>query len=149
MKTLLYGAFAAFLAAPVSVFAQAQIPGANQTLLREGPGGVANLIITIGNWLFTLLLILAVVFIILAAYRYLFSGGSEEGVSTAHKMLIYAVVAVAVAMLSRGIVFVIGQLVTTGGGSSGGSSFGGGNDGNLNINLNTRYGGVNVNVPIQ
>lgn len=74
---------------------------------------VTNLINTVANWLFTFLLVLAVVFIVLAAYKYLFSQGSGEAVEAAHKMLLYAAVAVAVALLSRGFVYVI-RNVTTG-----------------------------------
>lgn len=112
------------------------IPNPGQTILRGGPTGVVGLLETITNWAFVLLLVLAVLFIILAAYKYLFSGGSDEAVETAHKMIIYAVVAVAVAFLAKGIIFVVRQLVTTGGGSSGGSS------------LNIQYQNDNVNLNV-
>lgn len=62
------------------------------------------------NWLFTILLVLAVFFIILAAYRYLTSGGGEE-VAKAHKMILYAAVAIAVAVLAKGIVNVTRVLI--------------------------------------
>jgi hypothetical protein len=70
------------------------------------------------NWVFTLLLVLAVAFIVYAGYKYLFSGGEAEAVSAAHKMLIYAAIAVAVAMLSKGIVFVVKSLVLGGNGAA-------------------------------
>ena len=124
---------------PALAFAQAQIPGAGNTILAGGPGGVIDLIVTITNWLFTILLLLAVLFIVLAAYKYLFSGGGEE-VGAAHKMLLYAAVAIAVAFLAKGIVFVVKELVTTGSGG------GGGGGSNLQIQYQSDNVGVRVNL---
>lgn len=109
------------------------IPCPGQTVLAGGIGGLRDFIGTIANWMFVILLIVAVLYIILAAYKYLFSGGSEENVAAAHKMLIYAVVAIAVAFLAKGIVFVVQQLV---GGGAGAGTYGqqyngGGNDGGV------------------
>ena len=81
-----------------------------KTTLTEGAGSVVDLVVTITNWLFTFLLLLAVMFFVLAAYKYLTSGGGEE-VSSAHKMVVYGAVAVAVAALAQGIVFVVKKLV--------------------------------------
>lgn len=111
------------------------IPDPGRTIFREGPTGVVRLLESITNWAFVILLVLAVLFIILAAYKYLFSGGSDEAVETAHKMLIYAVVAVAVAFLAKGIIFVVRNLVAPGGG-------GGGN----NVNIQYQNDNVNINL---
>lgn len=105
-----------------------------------GPDYFVGLINTVANWLFTILLILAVVFIVMAAYKYLFSSGDGEAVEAAHKMLLYAAVAVAVALLSRGFVYVIRNVVQGsnvaqpgasqqgGGGQQGGAASGGTSD---------------------
>lgn len=98
--------------------AQEFTPPANQQTEVQGPpeilqGGfsdVIQIIRRLTNWLFTILLLLAVVFIIMAAYTYLSSGGGE-GVEKAHKMIVYAMVALAVGFLSRGIVYVVEELV--------------------------------------
>ncbi len=74
----------------------------------EGFIGVFNTLI---NWIFTILLILAVIFILMAAFKYLTAGGDQEKIGVAHKMLIYAIVAIAVALLAQGIRFIVGQLV--------------------------------------
>jgi hypothetical protein len=88
------------------------------TELKETlPGGANDLlgiIDRVTNWFFTILLVLAVIFIIFAAYKYLMSGGGEE-VGKAHKMVLYAAVAVAVAVLAKGVVNVTKVLI---GGSS-------------------------------
>lgn len=76
---------------------------------KKGAEGIMDLIDLATQWLFGALLVVAVIFIILAAYHFLFSGGEAEKVSKAKNMLIYAVIAVAVGTLSRGIVLIIGS----------------------------------------
>jgi hypothetical protein len=84
-----------------------QIP---QTKLNN-VGGVLKLIQYITNWMFTGLLVLSVLMIIIAAYHYLFSGGDEEGTSKAKKYLIYTVIAIAVAMLAKGVTFIVAEIL--------------------------------------
>ena len=72
---------------------------------------VLTILNNLTNWLYTIFLIVAVIFIILAAFKYLTSGGGEE-VGVAHKMLLYAAIAIAVAMLSKGIVRIV-EILTT------------------------------------
>ena len=76
----------------------------------EGFIGIFNRLI---NWIFTILLILAIVFILMAAFRYLTAAGDDEKIKKAHTALIYAVVAIAVGLLAQGIRFIVGQLVGT------------------------------------
>lgn len=140
MKSFFYSLAASGLLLATNVAQAAQkfeaIPDPSRTILKKGPTGVIVLIETITNWLFVFLLVLAVLFIILAAYKYMFSEGGEEGVSAAHKMLIYAVVAIAVAFLAKGIVFVVRQLVTTGGSSGGSSGSIDYQNGSVDVNIN-------------
>lgn len=76
----------------------------------NGAQDVVTLVKTITNWLFTFLLLMAVIFFVMAGYKYLTSGGGEE-VSSAHKMVVYGAVAVAVGALAQGISFVVQKLV--------------------------------------
>ena len=55
------------------------------------------------NILFTVLMILAVLFIMWAAFKYLTAGGNAEKVQEAGKMVLYAVVAIAIALLARAV----------------------------------------------
>jgi magnesium-transporting ATPase (P-type) len=82
-----------------------------ENLLPKGPESVIEFVVVIGNWIFTGLLVLAVIFVLLAAYHYM--GGNEEGVSKAHKMLIYTAVAVAVAVLAYGLVHAVKRFAET------------------------------------
>lgn len=73
--------------------------------------GLIAIIDKIVNIFFTILLILAVIFILVAAYKYLTAGGDPEKVKSAHHVLIYALVAVAVAVLAKSLIAVIRNFV--------------------------------------
>jgi hypothetical protein len=160
MRTFLAFTAAALFLVPSAALAQTgditqdcsgPIPCYQNTLLGQGSdglSGISAIIVTVANWMFILLLVLAVLWIIIAAYKYLFSGGAEEAVSSAHKMIIYAAIAIAVAMLSKGVVFIVRELVTSGGNVGG---YGSGPNGsvNANINLQTKYGNVQINPNIK
>jgi magnesium-transporting ATPase (P-type) len=55
------------------------------------------------NWLFYGLLVLTVVFVLIAAFRYLTSAGDPEKVKAAGHTILYACVAVAVALIARAV----------------------------------------------
>lgn len=94
---------------PLIVKAAKLEPKPPETIIsREGASGILSLLDVATSWLFLILIAVATIFIILAAYYFLFSGGDTEKVSKAKNMLIYATVAVAVGTLSRGIVLLIG-----------------------------------------
>jgi hypothetical protein len=80
------------------------------------PAGAVLVLCTIAGWLFVFLVILAIIFVILAAFNYLTAGGDPEKVKTASSQLIYAAIAVAVGLLARGLPFFVGGIV-------GGSTF--------------------------
>lgn len=77
------------------------------------PQGLLGILTRVTNWIFAVLLALAVIFILIASFRYMSAGGSEETISKAHKMLIYAAIAVAVAVLARGIVAAVRIIAET------------------------------------
>jgi len=62
------------------------------------------------NWMFTAFIAAAVIMVLLAAFTYLRAGGGEE-TAKAHKMLLYSAVAIAVAILAKGIVNVVKSIV--------------------------------------
>jgi len=96
------------------VLALAQIGGAQPGVLPDtsnlgSASGVQSLGRTIVNWLFGILLVLAVIFIVWAAFLYLTSGGDEEKTKNARNMIVAAVIAIAIAILARGIVALVGN----------------------------------------
>ncbi len=72
---------------------------------------ISGALCTLVAWIFTLLIILTVVFILWAAYLYLTSAGDEEKIKKANHQLLYAAIAVIVAVLSRGLPFLVNQFV--------------------------------------
>jgi len=95
-----------------SLFGFAVIQGANaQTLLvaptaLESGEDLIEVIENLTNWLFFGFLLLASIFIILAAFQFVTKGGDPAQVSEAKKKLIFAVVAVIIATLAKGFVTV-------------------------------------------
>ena len=75
-------------------------------------------IMTLAGWMYGLLMVLGVVFVLYAAFLYLISQGSDERISSAKKVLIYAIVALVVAVLAGGVSSLIEDWggVDTGGG---------------------------------
>lgn len=128
LKTLACFAVCAMAFSPVAAMAQNNAGGGtNATGVNAGGGTnasdpvgpvssidteqeVLDVIQKITNWMFTIFIAVAAAMIIYAAFTYLTSGGGE-GVETAHKMLLYSAVAIAVATLSRGIVKLVENFV--------------------------------------
>ncbi len=85
---------------------------------------ISSALCTAVGWIFTLLVILTVIFVLFAAYNYLTSGGEEEKIKDANHQLLYAAIALIVAILSRGVPFLVGQFMGTGTGLSAGCTGG-------------------------
>jgi hypothetical protein len=65
----------------------------------------------ITDWIFVFLLVISVVFIVLAAFQFVTSGGDPAAVSMARTKLIYAAVGIAVAVLARGIPEAVREII--------------------------------------
>ena len=78
----------------------------------KDPTSLYGILNRVANWIFAVLMALAIIFVLMAAFTYLTSGGGEE-VKKAHKQLLYAAVAVAVAVLAKGIVAAVRLIVET------------------------------------
>ncbi|MDO8470166.1 MAG: hypothetical protein Q7S84_04115 [bacterium] len=59
---------------------------------------------TAADWLFGILLSLAVIFVIFAAYRFLNAAGDPKSLETAKMTILYAIVAVVVAVLAKTLI---------------------------------------------
>jgi len=94
---------------PVLAMAQGTLPAApNQlTSLPAFQTWICGYVV---GWLFTFLVILTVVFVLLAAFRYLTASGDPEKVKGASNMLIYAAVAIVVALFARGLPLIVGSV---------------------------------------
>jgi Type IV secretion system pilin len=63
------------------------------------------------KWFYTFVLVMSIIFILVSAFQYMSSGGSEEKVDTARKILTYAMVGIAVALLAAGVPSIVNNLV--------------------------------------
>ncbi len=66
-------------------------------------------------FVFTSLIIFSVIAVIYSAFKYATAGANAEEVRTANRALVYAVLAVLTAYLSKGITTLIIELITGGG----------------------------------
>jgi uncharacterized membrane protein len=74
-------------------------------------GDVAKKLCEVMNWFYTFALIIGIIFIIIAAFKYMMAGGDTEKFSQAHKALIYGVIGIAVAILAKSVPFVVGSFL--------------------------------------
>ena len=120
-KIILGTALIAVLALPIAVGAQGTPPpplddtftgGAADTDVAE-VGDFQTLLSSIVGWVQIFFYVVATLMIILAAWDYLTSGGNEEKISGAKNKVIYAVVAIAIAVIAGGIVRLVENFVNT------------------------------------
>ena len=108
------------LALPVLAFAQVQQPpvtapgNINNINQITGQAGILCVVI---NWIFWILILLVIVFVLVAAFKYLTAGGDPEKVKAAGSTLLYAAVAVVVAVLAKGLPMIVSTFI--GGGLTG------------------------------
>ena len=72
---------------------------------------IPDLVADIIDFLFGLLLVIAALFVLYAAFLYLTAAGNEENVKKGRSYIVYAVIAIVVAFLSRAIVALVRQLL--------------------------------------
>lgn len=106
MKKILLTSLAA-LVLPAISFAAPELP---QNVGNAGGGtGVAPIVTVIekiGNWMYGILLAVAAIFILLAAFKYITAKGDAKALGEARQAIIYALVGVAVAVLTTGLIAV-------------------------------------------
>ena len=74
-----------------------------------GISQVQSLVCVIIDWLFWGLIVLAIVMFLVSAYKYVTSGGEPERTRSANRTLLYAAIAVVVALLAGGLPLIIGS----------------------------------------
>ena len=113
---------------PVLAFAQSGLgpppPGGGITPVSVPQGninslsGVLQIMCNVFGWAFYFLIILAVIFVIVAAFKYLTAAGDPEKVKSAGTMLIYTAIAIVVALLAKAVPLVVGSFLGASGVSS-------------------------------
>lgn len=83
----------------------------NSAFAQESPikstSDVLRVLGNIANFLFTATLIVAVIFIIIAAFNFLTAQGDAEKVKSARNQIFYAAIAIAIVLISAGAASII------------------------------------------
>lgn len=105
------------IALPSLVAAQAPpAPGGvtlpNQiTNISQIAGTGSSLICIAINWIFWALIVLTIIFVLVAAFGYLTAAGDPDKVKTASHRLLYAAVAVVVALIAKGLPLIVSSFI--------------------------------------
>ena len=117
------GAFAPFVAlmnianaAPAAGITEVPYSPLPSSPITSVGGGVGFICYLLG-WAFTLLIVLAVVFVLFAAFSYLTAGGDTEKVAKANKSLMFAAVAIVIGLIAKGVPSLVATLFGAGGGA--------------------------------
>jgi len=97
--------------APVGALAALDDPPEPPGGWLTGFGSVVELFDRASSWLFWILIMLSVIFVLVAAYKYLTSAGDPNKVSEASKTIVYAAVAIAIAFIAIGFPSLIADLI--------------------------------------
>jgi uncharacterized membrane protein len=97
---------------------------AAQSFTPPGPiirdiGDIENLLATAIRWIFTLVVILCVIFILYGSFLYVTAAGDATRVSKANQTLLFAAIGLAVALLAWSIVALVRNFIGGGGGGPG------------------------------
>jgi len=108
ISSLVFPVIALLLVGTVNIASgqTANIPGVQQV----GPstvGGIVDVLRGVVRWVYIIFFIVAVMFILFAAFNYLTAGGDAEKITTAKNQLIYAAIAIVVALLAVGFEVII------------------------------------------
>lgn len=101
--------FLSLVVLPTVVFGQFKEP---PTTTITSLANVQSLLNTILSWIYIIFFIVAAIFIILAAFGYLSAQGDEEKVRKAKQQLIYAIVAIVIALIAVGVDNIVAGLIS-------------------------------------
>lgn len=86
------------------------VNGSNVTTIS----GWVGILLTVVRWIYTIIFIIAVLFILIAAFNFITSKGDTDKVKEAKNQLLYAAIGIAVALLSYAIVTLVKNSLNTG-----------------------------------
>jgi len=95
----------------LSVYQIAMAANQDKEVHIETVTDVENVLKRVADMLFTLLLIVAVIFVILAGFKYLQAGGDPEKFKEANRMILYAVIALAIGFIAKGVPNIVRTII--------------------------------------
>lgn len=92
---------------------ESSIPGLGTSPITSVTG-LVDVLKNVVKWIYIVFFILTVLFVLMAAFTYLTSAGDETKVEKAKNQIIYAAIAVAVALLAVGLESIVSTFLTSG-----------------------------------
>ncbi len=80
----------------------------------SSPSDFGTILENIVRWTYETFFIVAVLFFLLAAYNFMLGGSDEKKLATAKNQLKYGVIAVVVAVMAQGIIYIVIAFVSVG-----------------------------------
>jgi len=81
--------------------------------LGVGDVDVFKTLNSIINWAFAILLVMAALFIVVAAFYFVTAGGAPEKIEMARNLILYAIIGVVVAFLAKGLIILVQKMAIT------------------------------------
>lgn len=123
---LFFTSIPSVLAANSGIPSKVEVPTAKDLGIQPSPvesaTDITDVVIFATKAWYTSFFILAIIFILVAAFKYLTAVGQPEKIKTAHTMLIWAIVAIAVALLSVAAAQIMQTFLKPGGGGGAGGT---------------------------
>ncbi|MEK9168563.1 MAG: hypothetical protein AAB698_02070, partial [Patescibacteria group bacterium] len=82
------------------------------------PNQFLDVIASVVKWTYAIFFIITVMFVLFAAFNYLTGGDDAEKIKSAHQQIMYAAIAVAIALLAVGFSLIIKRFLNPSGGSN-------------------------------
>jgi len=79
--------------------------------IPAGKIDIWTLLIKTLNWFFNITIIIAAIFLVYAGFQYITAGGDEEKMKNGLNTLIRALIGVGVAVLAKGLIYIVSQFV--------------------------------------
>ena len=106
---------AASLLFPLAAFAQIPAPPVSAPVSGiNSSGAVQSSVCTVINWIFYVVIVVAVIMVLVAAFKYLTAAGDPDKVKSASHTLLYAAVAILVAILAKAFPSLVGSFIGSG-----------------------------------
>lgn len=105
-----------FFATADAAITPGQIPGASDLNIQPSPvkdfPQAVSVLAQVVHWVYIVFFIVAVLFILFAAYDYLTARGEPETVKKAHRQIFWAAVAIVVALMAVGVEVIVKDFLT-------------------------------------
>ncbi|HPW34503.1 MAG TPA: hypothetical protein PK367_01945 [Candidatus Paceibacterota bacterium] len=105
MKKIIYFFLIAFVLMPVTIYAV-------EPIITE-PSQIVNIFENVAKWLYTAFFIIAIIYVLLAAFQFLRGGDNPKNVESAKQRLTYAVIAIVIALVASGISVLIEKFLVS------------------------------------